>query len=396
MIPEEENKLKISSVKTLTEKGKLIITRDILNKIKYTCNKISAVEWSGVLFYTFEGDIVKPESFVCTIQDLFVMDKGTDAHTAFKYNEDIVDILETKPELEENCIMGFMHSHNNMAVFFSGEDMNELKDNSSNYFQYLSVVVNNKTDIIAKASFIAEVVKTSEVITKFKNSKGELKQTAPKEETTSEYIMYTADLVIELPEEEVMEEFFANRVNAVIAKANTKVVPTKSYTDYSDYYKGDYSKGNITPNKKDKNKFKGREWEVNKGGKQTTLYAEHQEVEVVNKTKEKDKDYVLFLCYILSDGETLSSKMQDLLLILTSLDYRGGWLDRKDLKGYVVEHLQSAYDFVLGYNYSAEEIKNFNSKVRDFMLENPFTNSYLTLRVDLMEEITAELLNPVK
>lgn len=108
MNTEQQEKLKITSVKTFTDKGKLIITQDILDKIKYTCSKINTVEWSGILFYKFEGDITDAKNFVCTIEDLFVMDKGTHAHTDFKYTDDILDILEERPELED-CIIGLMH-----------------------------------------------------------------------------------------------------------------------------------------------------------------------------------------------------------------------------------------------------------------------------------------------
>lgn len=77
------------------------------------------------------------------------MDIGTHTTTGFDYNGDVMQFIMTNPGLMD-CVQGMLHSHNTMSSFFSGTDMSELADNSKNHNYYLSVVVNNAMDIVAK------------------------------------------------------------------------------------------------------------------------------------------------------------------------------------------------------------------------------------------------------
>ena len=51
---------------------------------------------------------------------------------------------------EKNWKVGHIHSHHSMSVFFSGTDEAELRENSANHNFYLSIIVNNKHEIIGK------------------------------------------------------------------------------------------------------------------------------------------------------------------------------------------------------------------------------------------------------
>lgn len=84
------------------------------------------------------------------------MDKGTSTSTEFSYDERYVNYLMNNPERME-WKNGLIHSHNNMAVFYSGTDEKELATNAKAHNYYLSVVVNNKLDIIGRIGFIGEV-----------------------------------------------------------------------------------------------------------------------------------------------------------------------------------------------------------------------------------------------
>lgn len=91
-----------------------------------------------------------------TIEDILPMDKGTACATEFTYDERYVDYLMNKPERLE-WRHGLIHSHNNMNVFFSGTDEKELATNAKAHNYYLSVVVNNRLDIIGKIGFIGQL-----------------------------------------------------------------------------------------------------------------------------------------------------------------------------------------------------------------------------------------------
>jgi hypothetical protein len=132
---------------------------EVLHQIQYLCKLISKVEWSGALFYTTEGSIEKPETFKITLKTILPLDMGSQAYTEYNLDDRFMDFIEE--DFEERCTwkLGHIHSHNSMAVFFSGTDMAELNDNAPAHNFYLSLIVNNAMDFLAKVAFIGEAKK---------------------------------------------------------------------------------------------------------------------------------------------------------------------------------------------------------------------------------------------
>ena len=143
----------------------VVIPARILDQIQYLCYKISKVEWSGILFYSFEGSIVEPDTFKITIEDILPMDKGSSAYTEYELDGRYIDYLMDNPEAMDWKI-GHIHSHNTMDVFFSHTDMAELNDNSPNHNVYLSLIVNNFNEFCAKVCYMA-TTKTKEIEVKY-------------------------------------------------------------------------------------------------------------------------------------------------------------------------------------------------------------------------------------
>ena len=52
--------------------------------------------------------------------------------------------------------LGHVHSHHEMATFFSGTDMDELEEGSGKHNYYLSLIVNNRNELIAKIGVLLE------------------------------------------------------------------------------------------------------------------------------------------------------------------------------------------------------------------------------------------------
>lgn len=127
----------------------------VYNQIQYLCQQIAKVEWSGILFYRTEGSIQDPKTFKIILEDILPLHKGTASYTEYTFDERVIDYMEENEHLEE-CRIGHIHSHNTMAVFFSGTDWSELEDNAPNHNYYLSLIVNNFMDFCAKVCFIAE------------------------------------------------------------------------------------------------------------------------------------------------------------------------------------------------------------------------------------------------
>lgn len=151
------DKIQISDLKLKT-----IIPDIVLTKIKYLCDKIREVEWSGILYYKINGSIKDPNNIELILVDILLLDIGTKSHTEYSFDDIFVTNMMNNEELED-CMIGHIHSHNSMSVFFSSEDWSELEDNAPNHNIYLSVIVNNYLDICGKVCFIIETQNTNEI-----------------------------------------------------------------------------------------------------------------------------------------------------------------------------------------------------------------------------------------
>lgn len=132
---------------------------EVFHQIQYLCKNIPKVEWSGALFYTTEGSIEKPGTFKITLKTILPLDMGSQAYTEYHLDDRFIDFIEEDFEERCNWKLGHIHSHNVMGVFFSGTDMAELNDNAPAHNFYLSLIVNNYMDFIAKVAFIGEAKK---------------------------------------------------------------------------------------------------------------------------------------------------------------------------------------------------------------------------------------------
>jgi len=89
------------------------------------------------------------------------MDIGTKSLTEYDYSVDIINykmankdtLLATDKDGNLLIREGNIHSHNNMEVFFSGTDDQDLRDNVETRDYYLSVIINNDYDICARIAF---------------------------------------------------------------------------------------------------------------------------------------------------------------------------------------------------------------------------------------------------
>lgn len=219
-------------------KPKLIISEEFLEKINYLCTKISTVEWSGVLLYTIEGTMDNIKELVIYPKDILLMDIGSGAHTSFDYDPVVISegYIDNPEWIDDEYRRGLIHSHVNMQVFFSGEDMSELHDNAHFYDFYLSLIVNNKLETTAKIAFAGTIEKSSETKTNYINSSREPKQLVVSE-TITEEVLFTADCDIEKVNQSTpIIEYFDKRITEIKAK---QAVKTKGYGGYGARY-GEY------------------------------------------------------------------------------------------------------------------------------------------------------------
>lgn len=193
----------------------------VLNQIKYLCRNIAKVEWSGVLFYSVEGSIKDPHTMVLTLQDILPMNKGTSTYTEYSFDERVIDYMMDNETMEKGWKMGHIHSHNTMAVFFSGTDWSELNDNAPNHNFYLSLIVNNFMDFCAKVCFIAESdsSKQFDFTARDENGKKYIYKSEEYEVKEKKLIVY--DCAIMSPKNDiVVDESFASKVSGIIKVAS--------------------------------------------------------------------------------------------------------------------------------------------------------------------------------
>lgn len=120
---------------------RIVIPENVEHIIRKFCDKAPDNEWSGTLFYEFEGDFNSP-SFKIICKDFFLMDLGSGAFTEFDEDGTSIDYMAQHPELM-SCHMGLCHSHNKMSAFFSGTDVNTLRAEGFDRNNFVSLIVNN-------------------------------------------------------------------------------------------------------------------------------------------------------------------------------------------------------------------------------------------------------------
>ena len=122
------------------ESYKITVTRELEKKIRFLCDKLPRNEWSGTLFYAVEGSF-KDKNLHIIAKDFFLQDVGEAAYTEFKNDVDLAGYMAAH-ELWD-CYTGLMHSHDMMSTFFSGTDLNTLKEEGNDANHFVSLIVNN-------------------------------------------------------------------------------------------------------------------------------------------------------------------------------------------------------------------------------------------------------------
>lgn len=104
--------------------------------------KIPNLEWSAVIFYKRTKDAIN-------VVDILLMSIDTTANTEFEYDDPaIVDHIVGNNLYD--CRLGSLHSHHSMTSFFSSVDDTDLGVQALQRDEYLSIVINNKFDIVGK------------------------------------------------------------------------------------------------------------------------------------------------------------------------------------------------------------------------------------------------------
>ena len=124
----------------------LIIPESVEKTIRTLCALSPTNEWSGILFYTFEGSF--ETSLTLTCKDILPLHQGSSVYTEFNTSNPKIARYMFDNDLLRCCI-GLVHSHGTMKTFFSGTDTNTLLQEGSDTNSFLSLIVNNAGEYTA-------------------------------------------------------------------------------------------------------------------------------------------------------------------------------------------------------------------------------------------------------
>lgn len=226
---------------------KIVIPAEVEKKIRFLCKNIWDVEWSGVLFYKVEGAF-EDKSLTIRCVDLFQMDIGSSTYTEFNVSPDMATYMVDHPELlEEGIYQGLIHSHNNMATFFSGTDTATLSAEGNDMAHFVSLIVNNAGKYTAGVTRKYKCVQTVSEKYTYPTWNGEVKEgveTFDIEEEKLEW--FNLDIVFENATDDFETEMM-ERIKEIKESKKKIVVPVYKGRNYYSQY-DNYGK-NITPAK---------------------------------------------------------------------------------------------------------------------------------------------------
>ena len=355
---------------------------DVLNKIKYLCKTIPKDEWSGILLYKVEGSIKQPKDMVLHLKEIIMMDKGTATYTDYKYNEKKrdnsgyldrhIDYTNDNDEALEWKI-GQIHSHNTMRVFFSGVDMAELHDNSPSHNYYLSFIVNNYMDMIAKVAYIAEVDTTVEADYKALDDEGNeyVIQNSKFTVKKKKLFMHDCDIQSTVEQITVPKEFIDNVADVINVKSTpvvkNNVVPYKGNT-ISNAPLNSPVKNNVNSNlsKNQTNReigFKPTATDIAK-----KIIDEDMSADWDNIEEELDLVEVFTMC--LFSGGNKNEEHFDLDHTLTELEqFVGGDITPESISTNVMEIYTATFQKVFGENEDDNMFEDVTQKVIELLEE---------------------------
>jgi hypothetical protein len=220
-----------------------------------------------MLFYETEGEFGQ-EGFKITAQELFPLDIGTQTYTEYQTSDPELIKFMMSNTAARGMKKGHIHSHNNMGVFFSGTDNEELGENCGYHNFYLSLIVNNKNEMCAKIAFKAKIKSETTSKLVFKNQEGkDIEKVLTGTKESENIFVYKCNVIT--PQGGVVEDTFKSRFQELSTIKKKKQEEAKKATEAAKYKGGknyeqtglfddDYGSGRYSKTKEESYKSHGR------------------------------------------------------------------------------------------------------------------------------------------
>lgn len=110
-------------------------------------------EWSGAAFYKYirkKDNTTNMEETELMVMDFTLQDIGDGTYTEYDLGKETAVYLADHLDELLGCKIALEHSHHTLGAFFSGTDINTLKEQAEQCNNVLSLVVDNKGTYVAK------------------------------------------------------------------------------------------------------------------------------------------------------------------------------------------------------------------------------------------------------
>jgi hypothetical protein len=277
------------------------------------------------MFYSVKGTIKDFDTVELTVEDIHPMDKGTAGSTGYDLDEDFIEWRMDNPHTLP-WKLGMIHSHHSMKSYFSATDLSELDDNTEFHNYYLSLVVNNRGEMVAKVAFRGNINGYG-----CKDERGEdwsLKL------SNARQVMFTFDCDIQSPKTSIkVPKNFKERTAEIIKTADThattyykkgKEFQNKFPNNYKNNHPGYYNKNqkHLPPYKKksqnpfDVESFESIEDEVD--DMEAKMWNDSFSREPIKgktdmDTEERYIDFTRYLLRLADDTEIIGDTLEDAL-----------------------------------------------------------------------------------
>lgn len=223
--------------------GKIIISNNIKNQIDYYHKQIQGKEWSGILFFKqIKGNIENLKDLEFLATNVYLMDIGSETFTKYNMDKEIVKAYDFIGDTNLESLTGMIHSHHNMQAFFSGTDIQELKDNASNYFFYISLIVNTSDKYVCKIVIPTKTNIKSEYL--IRDNTGNIKKVFKTNETNE---LLDCDLEVVFENTLIVENWVKERIVLINESKKEKTQIIDKQLPFQNNFALDYSKPTIKP-----------------------------------------------------------------------------------------------------------------------------------------------------
>ena len=224
------------------KKGTLYLSSELKSQIDTFHSFAGSTEWSGILLYTIDrGDIFDPTKLQITAKGMFPMDIGSPGYTEYEFDEYTLDMYDFYPNaLEEEWRLGHIHTHHNMQAYFSGTDLQELRDNIDNHIYYLSLIVNFKGEYCAKICVKGSRTVKENSVLEYKGLLSDESTIQRHKQEREEDIVYAVDMDIKISESTSGPSF----INELIKLKDRQKSQKTSYSNI--YTRGSYGDNSLS------------------------------------------------------------------------------------------------------------------------------------------------------